>query len=185
MMTDRKLFRILLIFFILLSSGIYGCDSKRTKVFVPKEEDTLPYLVNHSDIIAVITISGGWDISEVSGENAKPEFKEKVKAEINEIYLNKTNYRESLKDIILYTSPSNSKKGTLSTTFFRNGRNLAFLKHKGNNAFSPTTGFSVSDVRRNEKIYPVWVESLSGTENFPEFTLDEIKRKISEISTAP
>lgn len=119
----------------------------------PTEQDTLDFLVNHSDIIATVLISGGTD--EDSPSLFTNYFRKKVDATI----LTMIKGDKNINNLSISNSPEfqgyfNGVKVIKHIVTLRNGKHLVFLCKSGD-VYKPTTGLSLLDISNN-RAYPMW-----------------------------
>lgn len=139
----------------------------QTNTLIPiTEQESLQFLVEHSDIIAIIEIYNGIDGKNTVRFNDAPK-------EVNaKIILNIKG--EKTNDMFQILSkpkflPLEVKKSILA---LRNGKYLAFLS-RDNTQYLPTTRYSLLDITNN-RVHPVWKDTVRTSELTSGYSLDEI-----------
>ena len=152
LMTNKINIKAYVIFILFCVFAIYSCTHRSDNEGKPLAltyQDTLSYLVANSDLIALVTMSGGLK----SGENLSwfSSPPKKVRAEINTII-----YGEEKRSAIeILSEPKHLGSGVVMSFFFlRNGDHLTFLSSSGEQ-YQPTTRSSLLHIF-NGKLYPTW-----------------------------
>ncbi len=151
-MTSKINIKALAIFVLFCAIAIYSCNPRKNDEGKPLElttQDTLSFLVENSDLIALVTLSGGLKAGEnLSWFRSPPET---VKAEINTILSGE----ENRTIIEILSEPKHLEADVvMSIILLRNGYHLAFLSSNGE-LYQPTTRGSLLNVFLN-KLYPTW-----------------------------
>ncbi|MFT5700882.1 MAG: hypothetical protein ACI8ZB_003767 [Desulforhopalus sp.] len=151
-MTHKINIKALVIFILFCVFGIYSCTHRSDNEGRPLAltyQDTLPYLIANSDLIALVTISGGLESREnLSWFSSPPK---KVRGEINTII-----YGEEKRSAIeIFSEPKHFNSGvTMSIILLKNGGHLTFLSSSGEQ-YQPTTRSSLLHIFHG-KLYPTW-----------------------------
>jgi len=179
----RKLTKIVSTIFICILLFSAGCDNPinpidtKGKPVELTDRETLPFLVDNSDLIAVVLLSGGID-------KPKPsllfdDIPKTVDAHIFSILKGV----EPRKSVEISNSPKFLGQAVKSIMYLRNGKHLVFLSKSGDR-YQPTTRYSLLDVSNN-RAYPIWrpdqykEEGPNGIKFSSGFPLNEV---ISEIN---
>ena len=165
-----KLIHPILITSLLL---LAGCQQNESQVYKLTERDSLNFLVSNSDLIAVVDILDGSDVS----PDAKNKLYENVRASIQETILWEGS---ELKNITIHYEPFYKlDSASIEYVFFYKGLYLSFLKYEGENNFKPTTGNSLFAIFGANRVEPIWKQCLGNKEAMStDYKLSDI---ISEI----
>lgn len=147
-MKNKKLIIFLLIWTIVISSISSAVENQGIPI-VRTDQDTLSFLVKKSDLIAIVTLSGGVKKDYKMSFFHRPP--EKVKGKINKLI--KGNVEKNEFELLAeptYTIPNSIAEYIL----LKNGDHLVFLSCE-NTQCRPTTGRSLLDIQYN-KVYPTW-----------------------------
>ncbi len=162
-----------LFLFSLLADTSTASGSEQRNVPV-SEQETLKFLVDHSDIIAIVrfdkTVNDSLFSLFFSGSNPTASKVEKV--------IKGDNISDS---IPIYSETKFPAQGALKNkVVFRQGRNLVFLCRDGK-YYRPTTRFSVLEISNN-RVYPIWKQNDDMNGFQYGYLLSEIVRDIKEMS---
>ena len=151
-----------------------ACEKTESIPYVLTTQDTLSYLVENSDLIAVVNITGGVERSKGGIPNNIPES---VSASVVDVI--HSNDNRSLLELNIQNSPHKQEKGTSFTMMaLRDGRNLVFLVYQQDGSYKPTTGFSIVSVNSSDMLMPIWKQGESKEEYSKGFSVDHIKNEI-------
>lgn len=137
---------LILIILILVISGCRGSFEDNETPVKHTEKEALGFLVDNSDLIALVTFSGGTNKS-------KPLFKspDKVSGKIHSIIKGD----ENRQDVDFVASPKYVNQGIHNLSIIlRNGYHLVFACKVGKN-YQPTTAYSFHQASGG-KIWPIW-----------------------------
>ena len=143
---------ILIWFFLVLI--FLGCEKEKPEKYVLTEKDGMEYLLDNSDLVAVVNISGG---SRLGESDPLLDSVNEVEAEVTRIILNEGSSLELGNLINIYSSTyRNDKNDGYSFIVIRNGMGLVFLKELPDGCYSPLTNFSISNFIAGNNVLPIW-----------------------------
>jgi hypothetical protein len=176
---ETKLVQIFVLLSI-CSLFFIGCENRldtKGKPITLTHKESLEFLVTKSDIIALVTISGGTD-------KPKPLFlnsPDRVYAEIHSIIKG----NEDRKTIELLSEPKYLNPNVISAKIIlRNGYHLIFACNN-KDYYQPTTEFSLNQINNN-RVWPIWRPDQykeigpNGEKASKGLNLDEVIKDIKE-----
>lgn len=141
-----------IIFLIFLATAIYSTNSftnNEGKPVVRTNQDTLSFLVKNSNLIAIVSLSGGVEKTYKPTLFNRPP--KKVKGIIERIIKGSTEKKE----FELLAEPKHRTPDSIyEFVLLKNGKHLVFLSIE-KDQYRLTTGSSLLDILYN-KVYPTW-----------------------------
>lgn len=146
--------------------------------YTPTHQDTLKFLVDNSDIIAVVEISSANDI----GQQWFLDSSSVAQARILSLYFKNEQIPENESVITIIPEPASKPMGTsVVAMFLKNGKNLVFLK-KIENHYKPITAHAVMSIMNNDNVLPIYKSTETEyKDGFSSgFSLEVVKQEILE-----